>query len=127
MGIFGGRKPAKPISFEDWRGRLPLNLQNADDYDLRGAWAGNIAPAPNGHLPDTYKLPNHMTFSDESQYSTPEHTGGQWRQDGSGKWVFWASPYNMNTQGAATLAEYFRQREPDSTLVLPINYRLPRR
>lgn len=127
MGIFGGRKPARPISFEDWRGRLPQNLQNSDDYDLRGAWAGNVAPAPNGHLPDTYKLPNHMTFSDESQYSTPEHTGGQWRQDGNGRWVFWASPYNMNTQGAATIAEYFRQREPDSTLVLPIDYRLPSR
>jgi len=125
MGIFGNRKAVKP--FEEWRRQLPQNLQDAEDYDLQGAWAGGVAPAPNGHLPDTYKLPNHMTFSNDSQYSNAQHTGGQWQQDPNGKWVFWASPFNMNTQGASTLADYFRMREPDSTLVLPIDYRLPRR
>lgn len=30
------------------------------------------------HFPDTYKRPNHPTFSNESIYSTPEYPGGQW-------------------------------------------------
>jgi hypothetical protein len=33
---------------------------------------------PEKHFPDTYKLPNHPTFSNESIYSTPENTGGSW-------------------------------------------------
>ena len=42
-------------------------------YDLQGAWkdikAGKIKFDPNtGHLPDTYKKPNHITFSNESRY-----------------------------------------------------------
>lgn len=30
------------------------------------------------HFPDTYKKPNHPTFSNESIYSTPENPGGFW-------------------------------------------------
>lgn len=118
---------AAPLSFEQWRSQLPQNLQGAQDYDLRGAYAAHLAPAPNGHLPDDYKLPNHMTFSDDSRYSNQQHQGGQWRQAPNGQWVFWASPYNMAMHSAGTLSDYFKQYEPGSTLVLPINYNLPRR
>ena len=31
------------------------------------------------HFPDTYKRPDHVTFSDESIYSTPENPGGSWK------------------------------------------------
>jgi len=33
---------------------------------------------PEAHFPDTYKYPNHPTFSNESIYSTPEKPGGKW-------------------------------------------------
>jgi hypothetical protein len=31
------------------------------------------------HFPDTYKRPQHPTFSNESIYSTPENPGGEWK------------------------------------------------
>lgn len=69
--------------------------ENSDrDYDLRGAFAAGLtdgaktARAPDGsayfpdHLPDTYKKPNHETFSDESQYApmAPDRAG-HWQGD----------------------------------------------
>lgn len=135
MAIFGRRKPyetalADPqeAQFQQWRARLPSDLQNMSDYDLRGAWLANAKEAGNGHLPDTWKKPNHMTFSSGSQYSTPQQSGGDWVDSGNGKnWAFWASPTNLQQHSASDLASYFRQYEPDSTVVLPINYKLPRR
>lgn len=97
------------------------------DYDMRGAFKAGTKAAGNGHFPDTYKKPNHPTFSTQSQYSTPDQTGGQWVQAPSGKWVFMASPWNMNTLGSSGLLDYFSQREPDSIPVLPINFNLGRK
>jgi hypothetical protein len=54
------------------------------DYDMRGAWKEGITADPSGHFPDTYKKPNHPTFSHESQYATPENPGGHWEQDETG-------------------------------------------
>lgn len=36
---------------------------------------------PEAHFPDTYKYPNHPTFSNESLYSTPEKPGGTWKSE----------------------------------------------
>ena len=94
------------------------------DYDLRGAWQSGAQEAANGHLPDTYKKPNHPTFSNESRYSSPERAGGEWVESPTGGWGFWASPLNMDNLGAAGLSDYFSRVEPDATLVLPIDYRL---
>lgn len=47
------------------------------DYDLRGAYAEGIDRDSRGHLPDTYKKPNHETFSDESAYA-PYGEPGHW-------------------------------------------------
>lgn len=117
--------PAQENAFLRWQSQLPSNLQATQDYDLHGAYLGAAAQAGNGHLPDTWKKPNHMTFSDESQYSTPEHQGGQW-VGRDGKWIFVASPWNMNQNGSATILDYFRQNEPAAWPLLPINYSLPR-
>lgn len=117
--------PADEARFENWlshTGRA-LDLQ---DYDLRGAWNAGIRPDARGHLPDTYKKPNHPTFSRESQYSNAQHSGGQWVQAPSGRWIFMASPWNMNNTGAGSLMEYFARVEPDSIPVLPINWSLRR-
>lgn len=50
------------------------------DYDLPGAFLAGVRPDPlTGHMPDTFKKPNHPTFSNESQYA-PMHPelAGQW-------------------------------------------------
>ncbi len=49
-------------------------------YDYRGFWK-RTAGAPHmmgDHFPDTFKLPTHPTFSQESQYSTGPSQGGMW-------------------------------------------------
>jgi hypothetical protein len=89
------------------------------DYDLRGAWLSGAAKAKNGHLPDTYKKPNHPTFSAESKYSSPDAPGGKWVDLGNGKYQFIASPQNLKHYGKQGLEQYFKLREPDSVLILP--------
>lgn len=59
---------------QDWGKKAPLDEQ---DYDLRGAWLGGFKPNT-GHGTDQFKKPNHPTFSQESQYSTPLQPGGTW-------------------------------------------------
>ena len=55
-----------------------------EDYDMRGWWLKNNGDAaPDGHFPDTYKTPYHETFSNESQYATPNAPA--WKQIG-GRW-----------------------------------------
>lgn len=117
--------PRDEVRFENWLTKTGRAL-DLEDYDLRGAWKSSAKAASNGHLPDTWKKPNHPTFSDESQYSTSEQTGGKWTQAPSGKWIFMASPYNMNNRGALSLLDYFARFEPDAIPVLPINWSLRR-
>ena len=94
--------------------------RDAYDYDLRGAWKADVKQAANGHLPDTYKKPNHPTFSDQSMYNGLDNAqGGQWVDAGNGQWQFVASPHNVSNIGAQGLSEYFKQREPDVSLILP--------
>jgi len=49
---------------------------NGEDYDFRGFWKDMIKNSDEGsdmtadtHFPDTYKKPNHETFSVESKYA----------------------------------------------------------
>lgn len=85
--------------FRDWFSVYASTHDNDPDpdapehfYDLRGWWK-NASPEerreamldPEAHLPDTYKMPGHPTFSDESIYhdpSRPETTGGHWDPKG---------------------------------------------
>jgi hypothetical protein len=87
------------------------------DYDLRGAWLADTKAAGNGHLPDTWKKPNHPTFSTDSQYSTKEMPGGTWSQFGH-EWAFTPSQFNLAVHGPDQLKAYFQLREPDSFLNL---------
>lgn len=119
--------PAQEAEFRRWAARLPRDLQNTADYDLRGAWKADSHAAANGHLPDTWKKPNHPTFSKESIYSGQNGTGGQWSDAGNDKWVYWSSPDNLRYQSAGMLSNYFRQVEPDSTVILPFDYKLPKK
>lgn len=54
------------------------------DYDLRGAYKAGVKADPeSGHWPDTFKKPNHPTFSNQSQYATGANRAkaGYWKGD----------------------------------------------
>lgn len=97
------------------------------DYDVRGFWkAGAHAEEKSGHGPDTYKKPNHPTFSDESKYSgmiAPHggnYLGGKWGKDDENNDTFTPSEHMMaNTHNADMLKKYMAEREPNTILILP--------
>ena len=67
------------IKFGEWKAKYAPN-DSGQDYDLRGAFKSGLTPnTETGHWPDTYKKPNHPTFSNESIYST-------YRPDLAGNW-----------------------------------------
>ena len=71
------------------------------------------------HLTDEFKLPAHMTFSDDSIYSGPGREGGKWRKGKDNKWEFTPSSYNLQQTPIQDLQEYFNTRETNSRLILP--------
>lgn len=72
-------KPGEEAAFQVWKKKYAPQDSGAD-YDLRGAWKAGLKPDPrSGHWPDTYKKPNHPTFSDQSQYAKD-------RPDLAGRW-----------------------------------------
>ena len=91
--------PNQQAKFNKWKGQLPKNLQNEGNYDLKGLWKANptIQPSANQHFPDTYKLPNHPTFSDESIYfnQNTQPYAGHWNEtDSSYNYI----PYDTSRQ-----------------------------
>ena len=75
--------------FKEWYNRNTLEGQNNIpysnelDYDYYSFYKNGEYKNRNynikKHFPDTYKRPNHKTFSKESIYSTKENPGGIWR------------------------------------------------
>jgi hypothetical protein len=60
---------AEETMFKKWKKKYAPNDSGAD-YDLRGAFKSGLKPDPEtGHWPDTFKKPNHPTFSVESIYA----------------------------------------------------------
>lgn len=56
-------------TFQAWKKKYAPKDSGAD-YDLRGAFKAGVKPDPKtGHWPDTFKKPNHPTFSNESRYA----------------------------------------------------------
>lgn len=71
--------PQEETAFQAWKAKYAPNDSGAD-YDLRGAFKAGLTPDPQtGHWPDTFKKPNHPTFSDQSQYA-------QYAPDKAGHW-----------------------------------------
>lgn len=62
------------IEFDKWKAKHAPK-DSGQDYDLRGAFKAGLKPK-DGHWPDTFKKPNHPTFSDESVYA--DETAGKW-------------------------------------------------
>lgn len=111
--------PEEEAAFQKWAG---TRIKDTYDYDLRGAWkdiaAGKISEDDRGHLPDTYKKPNHPTFSNESIYSSKDMPGGKWVEKNY-KWQYIPSQTNLRYRTPEELSEYFKKHEPDVRLVLP--------
>ena len=76
--------PEQERQFQAWMQGLRATgqihqLDMGQDYDFRGAFLSGYRPDANGHWLDTYKKPNHPTFSDESIYSSLTGTyPGSW-------------------------------------------------
>lgn len=61
----------------------PWQRDSGYDYDLQGYWLNNNKQFPlmDQHLPDTYKKPNHPTFSIESQYYSGQPNAIDWNNN----------------------------------------------
>lgn len=67
-------------AFQAWKGEYAPRDSGAD-YDLRGAFKAGLKPSEeNGHWPDTFKKPNHPTFSVESKFAIGDDAklAGSW-------------------------------------------------
>lgn len=109
--------PEDETKYQAWAKKLGPQ-GNTYDYDLRGAWASGAGQAANGHFPDTFKKPNHPTFSDQSQYSTPQTPGGKWEQQPDKSWSFTTSPFQAKYHSADELQQYFKRVEPGNKVVV---------
>jgi len=112
--------PLEEMEFLDWAKNQQRNVKgDLYDYDMRGAYKAGATAEGNGHFPDTYKKPNHPTFSDESIYHGKDgYYGGKWSTE-NGRDVFDAGPANMIFMGPKQLEEYFKTVEPKGLLRLP--------
>ena len=101
--------------------RPPYPTEDSPDYDLESYISkyGDPGQAGTGkHLTDEFKLPNHMTFSNESIYSNPETQGGRWQSGGNDRWAFTPSDFNLTRHDSKTLADYFHNYERKNTVVM---------
>lgn len=90
--------PDEEQRYQEWA-RGAGREGDAYDYDMRGAWKEGITADRSGHFPDTYKKPNHPTFSNESRYhGAGGRMGGQWDHDETGSETL--QPYDA-TRGYA--------------------------
>lgn len=113
--------PGSELRFQSWL-KQSGRTKDLKDYDLRGWWLTDVMQGGlGGHLTDTYKKPNHPTFSIESIYSNDIMKGGEWLQQGN-KWQFKASPFNLKMQSKQELQSYFNKVEPGNELILPPGY-----
>jgi hypothetical protein len=110
------------MNFQDWV-KYKSKLKNRDvsqdqeDYDLEGYYNSlKMNPIEGDHLPDTFKKPNHPTFSDQSKYSVPViQQGGVWDEEG----IFTPSEHNLKNMSSQQLQRYFNEVESPEALNLP--------
>lgn len=95
--------PGEEQKFQAWKARYAPH-DSGHDYDLRGAYKAGFLPDPQtGHWPDTYKKPNHPTFSDQSVYSSLTGTRpGTWQGE---TYVPASSPLDSSLQDFTSQGE----------------------
>lgn len=114
--------PQDETQFQQWA-QQNNRMGDLQDYDLRGFWKAGAQFAANGHGADTYKKPNHPTFSDQSMYNgQPSPMGGNWQ---GGTWAPTAQGGFSYTPSATMLRYthplnwlqgYMQKYEPDVQL-----------
>lgn len=115
---------AKRPAFNHWvdsqrkAGRDPL--RDKFDYDVQGYWLSGAANDPRGHGPDTFKKPNHPTFSNESIYhGVNGNYGGHWGENDT----FVPSITNLQHRSVDQLQQYFKdprnQENPNGLQPMP--------
>lgn len=115
------------MDYSDWlkyRSRIAARdvSQDENDYDLE-SYYNSLKYNPmqddkEAHLPDTYKKPNHPTFSKNSIYSIPGvQEGGEWNENSQG-WEFTPSDLNLSNMSAEELQNYFYEADPNAKLNL---------
>jgi hypothetical protein len=106
--------PQAMSQFLSWKNQYAPN-DSGEDYDLQGAFLHGVKPDPQtGHWPDTWKRPNHPTFSNESIYSGLAGTNpGSWDGDqfipGKGPQQTWKG---LSPELIALLASFGGQGRP---------------
>jgi hypothetical protein len=71
--------PEEEAAFAKWM-KLFAPQDSGEDYDFRGAFKAGYKPGTDGHWPDTFKKPNHPTFSIESIYALDRpQLAGRWK------------------------------------------------
>jgi hypothetical protein len=104
--IAQGQAPVLPanqeLAYQIWRQKN--NVPESSDYNMRGFYQSLALPSARGsainpndgqmHYPDTFKLPNHPTFSTDSGYynpatmpQTPTWAGGPIGDTGQESWM----------------------------------------
>lgn len=118
--------PLEPDEAENFKGWANQQSQlvgrnvmdDLHDYDLQGWWKDNPDTDLSGaHLVDTYKKPNHPTFSDQSQYhGVNGNSGGTWEQHDDRTWTFAPGKTNYDNHPVNRLQDYFSRVEPGNKL-----------
>lgn len=99
------------------------------DYDYDSFEASGMS-MENGHYPDKFKYPNHITFSDESVYHGKPagdlpvpggklNEGGRWEKLDDGSWSFTPGRTNLQTHSTQDMIDYFDKHEKGNKLILP--------
>lgn len=77
--------PAEEQQFKAWFAKNAPKGERGRDYDYRGAFKAGLSRdvGKGDHFPDTFKKPNHPTFSNESQYAVGDDAAkaGSWNGD----------------------------------------------
>jgi hypothetical protein len=92
--------------------------EDSEDYDMQGWYKANPGADPNDpgvHYPDTFKKPNHPTFSDQSQYSNDQTQGGKWTTGSNGEDIFTPGTQNI-VNGMDNTIDYLKKNDPNVIL-----------
>jgi len=110
--------PEAELLFNNWAGDRKSDMY---DYDLKGYFNQfpNEPLVKGTHLIDTYKKPNHITFSNQSKYASDSIPGGKWEDLGRGKFNFIPASHTVERYGPNILKNYFVEHEKSSNLILP--------
>lgn len=111
--------PSDEQQFQKWKLQYAPN-DSGEDYDLRGAFKAGLKPSSNGHWPDTYKKPNHPTFSNESIYAKDAPSK-------AGHWIgeTYVSPNKADVLSAVRQKYPQYTDTPDGELVIAIGKKYP--